>query len=138
MESAFRKPQLSQELGSVVINANLGWLRAKENVPQIWKKIVRVFAKRKTSLQATCATMSVSLKKHPVEALVQMSWRYFVMANARRGLCNVTVNVWMNYISLQTVMEPAQDISLKIGGAILFVSLLKNLAMEHAWKVNLG
>ncbi len=60
------------------------------------------------------------------------------MANARRGLCNVTVNVWMNYISLQTVMEPAQDISLKIGGAILFVSLLKNLAMEHAWKVNLG
>jgi hypothetical protein len=59
-----------------------------------------------------------------------------VMGNARRGLYSVMVNVWMNDISLQIVMEPAQIMNLKVGFAILYVSLGKNLATENALKVN--
>jgi hypothetical protein len=58
-----------------------------------------------------------------------------VMENARIELHSVTVNVWMKVTSLLTVMEPVQ-ILLKIGSAILFVSPVKNLAMENALKVN--
>jgi hypothetical protein len=63
--------------------------------------------------------------------------RYFVTENVRKRLCNVTVNVWTKIISLQIVMEPAQNINLKIGFAILSASLVKNLATENALKVSL-
>ncbi len=80
--------------------------------------------------------MIVSLKKHHAEAPVKMR-RYFVMGNARIILCNVMVNVGMNITSLQIVMEPAH-ILWKIGFAILYVSLVRILAMENALKVKIN
>ncbi len=80
--------------------------------------------------------MSASLQKHHVKGLVHIT-RFFVMENASRGLYNVMVNVCIIIIRLLVVMERAQ-ILLKIGGAILNVSPVKNLAMENALKVNLN
>jgi hypothetical protein len=43
--------------------------------------------------------------------------KFLVMENVRRGLCNVTVNVWIKDISLQIVMEPAHII--KKAGSVM-------------------
>jgi hypothetical protein len=89
-----------------------------------------------TNLQAIYVTVSASLEKHHVKGPVQKR-RYFAMENARRRLYNVMATVWMNILRLQIVMEPAH-ILLKIGVAILPVSLVKKLAKENALKVKLG
>ncbi len=119
-------------LGSVLINAKTFLLLALESVHINGNSIVPIFVS--TSLQVICATMSVSLKKHHAKAPVQVG-RYFVMENARTGLCNVTVNVWINiFTSLLIVMERVKGMK-KIGSAILYVSQVKNLVTGNALKV---
>jgi hypothetical protein len=103
----------STKLGSALTNAKVGLLLARESVHLIGYSIAPIDVMINTMLRAIYATMSVSLKKHHVKGHVQMR-SYFVMENARRGLCNVTVNVWINDISLQIVMEPAHFLLLKI------------------------